>query len=221
MAKIAGIKMVENYARQYGCNFTAAMPTNLYGPNDNYDLQNSHVLPALLRKIHLAKCLEQDDWESIRKDVNHNPIGELTIESSNEQILQTLANLGIKSPSFLTSQNPNTPITVEIWGTGSPLREFLHVDDLAEACYFIMESYDKPNFLNVGSGHEISIKDLAILIKDVVGYKGELMFNTSKPDGTLRKLMDSTLLNDLGWKPTINLTQGIESVYQNFRLDIV
>ncbi len=164
IAKIAGIKMVENYARQYGCNFTAAMPTNLYGPNDNYDLENSHVLPALMRKFHEAK-------------VNNVP-------------------------------------TVEIWGTGSPLREFLHVDDLAEACYFIMKSYDQPDFLNVGSNEELSIKNLALLIKSIVGYNGELQFNINKPDGTPRKLMDSKLLMDLGWKPQTNLRDGITQVYQ-------
>ncbi|MCB9262665.1 MAG: GDP-L-fucose synthase [Flavobacteriales bacterium] len=165
IAKITGIKMVENYARQYGCNFTSVMPTNLYGPNDNYDLNNSHVLPALLRKFHEAK-------------INHSP-------------------------------------SVEIWGTGSPLREFLHVDDLAEACVFVMENYNSPAFLNVGSGSEISIKDLAILIKDIVGYQGELTFNTEKPDGTPRKLMDNSKLNALGWNQKINLKDGIEAIYQN------
>ena len=163
IAKITGIKMVENYSRQYGCNFTSVMPTNLYGPNDNYDLENSHVLPALLRKFHEAK-------------MNGTP-------------------------------------EVEIWGTGSPLREFLHVDDLAEACYFVMQNYNDHHFLNVGSASEISIKDLALLIKDIVGYEGQLVFNTDKPNGTPRKLMDSSKLNALGWKPEIGLREGIEQVY--------
>ena len=163
IAKIAGIKMVENYANQYGCNFIAAMPTNLYGPNDNYDLSNSHVLPALIRKFHESKTNGSDH--------------------------------------------------VDIWGTGSPLREFLHVDDLAEACFFMMQSYDKPDFLNVGSSEELSIKELALLIKDVVGYTGRLEFDTSKPDGTPRKLMDSSRINKLGWTPKIKLEQGIKEVY--------
>lgn len=165
IAKIAGIKMVENYARQYGCNFTAVMPTNLYGPNDNYDLQNSHVLPALLRKFHEAK----------------------------------------------TENQPK----VEIWGTGSPLREFLHVDDLAEACFFVMNEYNDYHFLNVGSGEEVSIKNLALMIKEIVGYTGELVFNTDKPDGTPRKLMDSSKLNDLGWNARIKLEEGIQQVYNH------
>ncbi|MEZ4843460.1 MAG: GDP-L-fucose synthase [Bacteroidia bacterium] len=165
IAKIAGIKMVENYARQYGCNYSAIMPTNLYGPNDNYDLQNSHVLPALIRKFHEAK-------------ISNQPI-------------------------------------VEIWGTGSPLREFLHVDDLAEACFFVMNNYDSYEFLNVGSGQEISIKELALLIQKIVGYNGQLIFNTDKPDGTSRKLMDSSKLNALGWKAKIKLEVGIRTVYES------
>ncbi len=167
IAKITGIKMIENYADQYGCNYTSVMPTNLYGPNDNYDLQNSHVLPALLRKFHEAKV--------------------------------------------------SGAASVVVWGTGTPLREFLHVDDLAEACYFVMQSYDSPQFLNVGSGSEISIKDLALTIKDVVGFEGELVFDTSKPDGTPRKLMDSSRLKTLGWEPKIGLKEGIEREYNNFK----
>lgn len=211
IAKIAGIKMVENYARQYGCNYTAAMPTNLYGPNDNYDLANSHVLPALLRKIYLAKCLEENDWIGIRKDLKRNHIGELKADSSEEEIIQTLAQFGIQ----ISKANNQQSISVEIWGTGSPLREFLHVDDLAEACYFIMTTYDQPDFLNVGSNVELSIKDLAYLIKDIVGYNGDLVFNSSKPDGTPRKLMDSSMLMNLGWKPKIGLKEGIKGVYKN------
>jgi GDP-L-fucose synthase len=168
IAKITGIKMCEAYRHQYGCNFIAGMPTNLYGPNDNYHLENSHVLPALIRKIHEAK-------------INSHP-------------------------------------TVEVWGTGKPLREFLHVDDLAAACYFMMHQYNEASFVNIGSGTDISIKDLALKIQQIVGYTGQLTFNTSKPDGTLRKLMDSTKLNQAGWKPTITLDQGIASTYQDFIL---
>ena len=163
IAKIAGIKMCEAYRDQYGVNYISAMPTNLYGPNDNYHPQNSHVLPALLRKFHEAK-------------INNNP-------------------------------------SVEIWGTGSPLREFLHVDDLAEACVFLLNNYDEKSFVNVGVGEDISIKDLALLIKDIVGYDGDLVFDTTKPDGTPRKLMSVKRINDLGWKSKISLREGITSVY--------
>ncbi len=162
LAKIAGLKMCESYMRQYQCNFISAMPTNLYGPNDNYDLQNSHVLPALIRKFHDSK------------------------------------ERGFPS--------------VEIWGTGSPMREFLHVDDLAEASLFLMMNYDGEQHVNVGTGVDISIKDLAYLVKDKIGFQGELTFNTTKPDGTPRKLLDVTKLNKLGWKNKIELHDGIEMV---------
>ena len=164
IAKIAGIKMCDAYRSQYGCNFISVMPTNLYGPNDNYDLKNSHVLPALLRKFHTAK-----------------------IEKS---------------------------ATVEIWGSGSPLREFLHVDDLASACFYLMLNYNEAGLVNIGVGHDLSIKDLALLIKKIVGYEGELKFDATKPDGTPRKLMDVSKLHSFGWKHTIELEEGITSVYQ-------
>lgn len=164
IAKIAGIKMCEAYKDQYGCNFISAMPTNLYGPNDNYDLNNSHVLPALLRKFHEAKISGTD--------------------------------------------------TVEVWGSGSPLREFLHVDDLAEACYYLIQNYNEKEFVNIGSGVDLSIKELATLIKEIVGFKGELKFDSSKPDGTPRKLMDVSKIEKLGWKYSIGLKEGITSVYK-------
>lgn len=167
IAKIAGIKLCESYRKQYDCNFISAMPTNLYGPNDNYDLNNSHVLPALIRKFHTAKVENQPQ--------------------------------------------------VEVWGTGTPLREFLHVDDLAEACLFLMESYNEEQFLNVGSGTDISIKELALLVKKTVGYEGELVFNTSKPDGTPRKLMDVSRINKLGWKHKISLEEGVNMVYNKVK----
>lgn len=166
IAKITGIKMCESYHRQYGCNFIAAMPTNLYGPNDNYHLNNSHVIPALIRKFHEAKA--------------------------------------------------TAAASVEIWGTGTPLREFMYVDDLADASVYMMLNYNEELFLNIGSGQEISIKDLALLIKKVIGFEGYIEFNTSKPDGTPRKLMDSTRLFNLGWKPTVGLEQGINMAYQDF-----
>lgn len=167
IAKIAGIKMCESFRRQYGCNFISAMPTNLYGPNDNYDLKNSHVLPALIRKMHQAKIAGDSE--------------------------------------------------VEIWGTGSPLREFLHVDDLADACVFLLENYNEELFVNVGYGTDISIKDLALLVKEVIGFDGELRFDTSKPDGTPRKLMDSSRLRSFGWKPSITLEQGISRTYEEVK----
>ena len=167
IAKIAGIKMCEAYRDQYGSNFISAMPTNLYGPNDNYDLQNSHVLPALIRKFHEAK-------------INQSP-------------------------------------SVEVWGTGSPLREFLHVDDLAEACYFLMQHYNDKQFVNVGCGEDLSIKSLAEMIQSIVGFQGELIWNTEKPDGTPRKLMDISKIKGLGWSPKINLAQGIADVYREYQ----
>jgi GDP-L-fucose synthase len=163
IAKIAGVKMCEAYRSQYGCDFISVMPTNLYGPNDNYDLKNSHVLPALLRKFHTAK-------------VEGSPY-------------------------------------VEIWGTGSPKRELLHVDDLADACLFLMENYSGAGLINIGTGEDISIKDLALLIKEVVGYTGDLKFDSTKPDGTPRKLMDVSKINSLGWKHKIGLREGINKVY--------
>lgn len=164
IAKIAGIKMCEAYRSQYGCNFISAMPTNLYGPNDNYDLNNSHVLPALIRKFHTAKV--------------------------------------------------NGASTVEIWGSGTPRREFLHVDDLADACYYLLQNYDGEQLVNVGSGVDVTILELANLVKDIVGFKGDIKMDASKPDGTPRKLMDVSKLEKVGWKYKISLQEGITSVYQ-------
>ena len=166
IAKIAGIKMCDAYRDQYGCHFISAMPTNLYGPHDNYDLANSHVLPALLRKFHEAKLKGEK--------------------------------------------------TVTVWGSGTPLREFLHVDDLADACYFLMEHYDQKGLVNIGVGHDLSIRDLALMIKDITGFEGSLQFDTSKPDGTPRKLMDVSKLHHLGWKEKISLREGIEQVYREY-----
>ena len=167
IAKIAGIKMCEAYRDQYGCNFISVMPTNLYGPNDNYDLKNSHVLPALIRKFHEAKIAGQKE--------------------------------------------------VVIWGSGTPKREFLHVDDLAEACIFLMNNYNEKSFLNIGTGKDISIKELANLVNRIVGTNAKLVFDTSKPDGTPRKLMDVSRLHQLGWKHQIDLEEGIRSVYEDVK----
>jgi GDP-L-fucose synthase len=165
IAKIAGIKLCETFRDQYGANFISAMPTNLYGPNDNYDLSNSHVLPALIRKFHSAKVKGEEK--------------------------------------------------VSVWGSGTPLREFLHVDDLASASIFLMETYNDKQTINVGYGEDISIGDLGKLIKGVIDFKGEIVFDASKPDGTPRKLMDSTRINNLGWKPQISLLEGIKMVYNS------
>lgn len=166
IAKIAGIKMCDAYRDQYGCNFISVMPTNLYGYNDNYHPQNSHVLPALIRKVHEAKV--------------------------------------------------NNEKEVVVWGSGTPMREFLFADDLADACYFLMQNYSEPNLINIGTGHDLTIKDLALLIKEVLGYEGELVFDASKPDGTPRKLMDVSKLHNLGWKHKIELKEGIALAYQDF-----
>lgn len=166
IAKIAGIKMADAYRAQYGCNFISVMPTNLYGYNDNYHPQNSHVLPALIRKFHEAK-------------VNGSP-------------------------------------EVTIWGSGSPMREFLFADDLADACYFLMQNFNEAGFVNIGTGHDLTIKDLALLIKKIIGFEGTLIFDSSKPDGTPRKLMDVSKLNTLGWKHKIELEEGIQLAYKDF-----
>jgi GDP-L-fucose synthase len=170
IAKITGIKLCEAYRSQYGCNFISAMPTNLYGPNDNYDLQGSHVLPALIRKFHEAK-------------VNDQPF-------------------------------------VEVWGTGTPRREFLHADDLADACFFLMQNYDEELFVNVGTGEDVTIRELVEQVQQVVGYEGEVRWNTDKPDGTPRKLMDVSRLHDMGWKHTTDLKDGVERTYQDFLANV-
>ncbi|MDZ7760093.1 MAG: GDP-L-fucose synthase [Desulfovermiculus sp.] len=228
MAKIAGIKMCESYNLQYGTNFISVMPTNLYGPGDNFDLETSHVLPALLRKMHLGKCLEQNDWDSLRSDVNARPIGKVDGTASEDAILEALSSNGITSSgSSLTTHN-SPLVAVTIWGSGKPMREFLHSEDMAEACVFVMENVDFPDLakglqevrnthINIGSGQEISIKDLALAIQEVVGFEGKLSFDTSKPDGTPRKLTDASKLHGLGWKHKISLEQGLERFYAWYR----
>lgn len=171
VAKIAGIKLCEAYRSQYGCDFISAMPTNLYGPNDNYDLENAHVLPSLLRKFH-----------------------EAAIEGKQ---------------------------SVEIWGSGTPMREFLHVDDLADACYFLLENYSDSGTVNIGTGKDISIRDLALMIKKITGFKGELIFNTSKPDGTPRKLLDVSKLIQAGFTARIELEEGISRVYEEYKKELI
>ena len=214
IAKIAGIKLCENYRRQYGCDFISAMPTNLYGPGDNYDLEKSHVIPALIRKMHLGKCLEQGDWAALRADLNRLPIEGVNGNCSEEDIIAKLNKYGITTQyPTANSQQPKTNTQVTLWGSGTPLREFMHVDDLANACYFLMQNYSEEQFVNIGSGQELSIKDLAIMIKEIVGFEGELIFDTTKPDGTPRKLMDSGRLKGMGYKVDISLDSGLKMVY--------
>ncbi len=205
IAKIAGIKMCESYNLQYGTNFISVMPTNLYGPNDNFDLEKSHVLPALIRKIHLAKLLNEKKYEEVIEDLN---------VSTMEEAKNYLSKFGVNENS------------VEIWGTGLPRREFLYSEDMAEACIFLLENKDfidtyekdsdlvRNTHINIGTGKDISIKDLAILIKNAIGFKGEMYFNTDKPDGTMVKLTDSSKLHSLGWKHKIELEDGIKIMYE-------
>lgn len=231
IAKIAGLKTIESYNLQYGTNFFAVMPTNLYGFNDNFDLEKSHVLPAIIRKMYLAKCLEDNNFDAIRNDLDKNPIENTNGSSSKEQILQIIEKYGVQS---------SPSIKVELWGSGSPKREFLHSDDLADACVFIMENIDfkdvlaneykieKPTFpltnyevrnthINIGVGEDLSIKELANMVKEIVGYKGEIYWNTEKPDGTPRKLLDVSKLNKLGWKAKTKLLDGIKTVFENYK----
>lgn len=233
IAKIAGIKLCESYNLQYGTNFISVMPTNLYGPNDNFDLEKSHVLPALLRKIYLAKSLEENNWGAIRKDLQKRPIENVDGEAAQHEMEAVLNKYGVGKL--------NDTYSVEIWGTGKPKREFLWSEEMADACVFLMENVDfkdvlkemqeyynedssgKPKgeirntHINIGTGNEISIKDLAELIKDTVGFNGELVFNTSKPDGTMRKLTDPGKLNALGWKHKIDIEEGVRKIYEWYK----
>lgn len=210
IAKIAGIKLCEAYRDQYDANFISVMPTNLFGPNDNYDLKKSHVLPALLRKMHIGKCMEEGDFKGIRRNLKQQPVGGEDVSSlSDEKITELMNSVGV----FLREEGR---VEVEIWGTGSPKREFLHADDLADACFYLMQNYDGKQLVNIGTGLDISIKELAELIKEIVGFKGQLVFDSSKPDGTPRKLMDVSKLHDAGWEHQISLEKGIRKVYEEF-----
>jgi GDP-L-fucose synthase len=214
IAKIAGIKMCEAYHAQYGCNFISIMPTNLYGQNDNYDLEKSHVLPALIRKMYLGKCLMENNWEKLRADLNKRPIEGVNGSYSDDVILQILNKYGIS--------NANSDVTITLWGTGSPMREFLHVDDMADSSVFLLMNYDAPDTLpshvNAGCGKDQTIKELSEIVQKTVDYKGKIVWDSSKPDGTPRKLLDVSKLNGLGWEPSITLEEGIRrvvSVYVN------
>jgi len=271
IAKIAGIKLCESYNLQYGTNFISVMPTNLYGPNDNFDLEKSHVLPALLRKIHLGKCLEENNWDAIRNDLNHRPVEGIDGKHANDEILQILSKYGITQSPPLRDSPPSAhrdllpSVSVEIWGTGKPLREFLWSEEMADACVFLMEhiNFEDVKFtsasthqpsasihqpesstqhpapsnqqpatstqhpatstqhseirnthINIGTGKEISIKALAERIKQTVGFGGQLVFNSSKPDGTMRKLTDVTKLHSLGWHHKIEIEEGVKKMYE-------
>lgn len=228
IAKIAAIKLCRYYNQQYGTNFLSVMPTNLYGPHDNFDLASSHVLPALIRKLHLGKCLQQNDWMALRADLSRNPIGGINDATSQEEILKILSHNGIE---MIPSNQVSMPISshglpgarqepfstcITLWGTGRPLREFLHVDDLAEACIHLMQYYDAQQigeFVNIGTGRDQTIADLARLTAAVVGYTGGIRWDASRPDGTPQKLLDVSRMNSLGWQASIGLQEGIESTY--------
>ena len=220
IAKIAGLKMCESFNLQYGTNYIAVMPTNLYGPNDNFHLENSHVLPAMIRKIHLAKCLNEGDWDAVRKDINLRPVEGVNGSNTDEEILEKLAKFGI------------TPEAVTLWGTGKPMREFLWSEEMADASVHVLlnvdfkQTYDasKKNadgiteirncHINVGTGKEVSIREVAEKIMKEIGFKGELRWDASKPDGTLRKLTDVSKLHSLGWHHKVEIDEGIHRLYE-------
>lgn len=249
IAKIAGIKMCESYNLQYNTNFISVMPTNLYGPNDNFDLEKSHVLPALIRKIHLGKLLENGDLEAVKDNLigTKAVIGNLSLVidkmSSDEDVIKVLNFYGIKYTNTQITNNQST--VIEIWGTGKPKREFLYSEDMADACVFLLENRDFSDVvdsyisnssisggcepftnnqytnihitnthINIGTGVDISIKELAELIKSIIGYEGEFVFNTDKPDGTMVKLTDPSKLHNLGWKHKVELEDGIKTMYK-------
>ena len=215
IAKIAGLKLCESFNLQYGTNFIACMPTNLYGPNDNFDLERSHVLPAMMRKLILADALLRGDWASIRADLTRLPISLIpNVElASEEELAEALAHFGIY------------PDRVELWGSGTPMREFLWSEDMAEACVFLMEQINFDDLrpaegevrnchINIGTGTDVSIAELASRIKEVVGYQGEIRFDRSKPDGTMKKLTDPSKLHRLGWHHKVELDEGLQRMFR-------
>ena len=214
IAKIAGLKMCESFNLQYGTNYIAVMPTNLYGPNDNFHLENSHVLPAMIRKIHLAKCLNEGDWKAVRRDLDLRPVEGVTGSNSDAEILDKLAKFGITSES------------VTLWGTGTPMREFLWSEEMADASVHVLLNVDfKDTYvtgsrdirnchINVGTGKEVSIREVAEIIMKEIGFKGILLWDSSKPDGTMRKLTDVSKLHSLGWHHKVEIDEGIERLYE-------
>ena len=218
IAKIAGLKMCESFNLQYGTNYIAVMPTNLYGPNDNFHLERSHVLPAMIRKIHLGKCLMMDDWGAVRKDLSLRPVEGIDGTATTGAILTVLSKYGIY------------PDYVELWGTGKPLREFLWSEEMADASVYILEHVDFSDVkgdnpevrnchINIGTGKEITIAALAHRIREVVGYEGEIRFNADKPDGTMRKLTDVSKLHALGWHHKIEIEEGVQKMYDWYIAD--
>lgn len=213
IAKIAGLKMCESFNLQYGTNYIAVMPTNLYGPNDNFDLERSHVLPAMIRKVYLAHCLKENRWEDVRRDLDLRPVEGVSGANSDEEILRLLAKYGITSEE------------IRLWGTGTPLREFLWSEEMADASVFVMEHVDFKNtyrsgekdirncHINIGTGKEITIRQLAELIVKTIGYQGRLTFDATKPDGTMRKLTDPSKLHALGWHHQIDIEEGVQRMY--------
>ena len=220
IAKIAGLKMCESFSIQYGCNYIAVMPTNLYGPNDNFHLENSHVLPAMIRKVHLAKCLNEGDWDAVRKDINLRPVEGVNGSNGNEEILEKLAKFGIR------------PDSVTLWGTGSPMREFLWSEEMADASVHVLLNVDfKDTYevgqkeirnchINVGTGKEVTIREAAEKIISEIGFKGELKWDSTKPDGTPRKLTDVTKLHNLGWHHKVEIDEGIHRLYEWYKQGI-
>ena len=214
IAKIAGLKMCESFSIQYGCNYIAVMPTNLYGPNDNFHLENSHVLPAMIRKVHLAKCLNEGDWDGVRRDLDLRPVEGIDGKGNKDDIIAILSKYGI------------TPEAVKLWGTGSPLREFLWSEDMADASVHVLlnvdfaDTYDHSNpeirncHINIGSGKELSIRELAAKVRGEVGFKGDIRWDSSKPDGTPRKLTDVSKIHQLGWWHKVEIEEGIHRLYQ-------
>jgi GDP-L-fucose synthase len=213
IAKIAGMKMCESYNLQHGTNYISVMPTNLYGPNDNFDLERSHVLPAMVRKTHLAKALMEGNWDAIRKDLGKRPVEGVGADASKEDVVNILAKYGIFTDKLL------------LWGTGKPLREFLWSEEMADACVYVMENVDfddlkgsehdvRNTHINIGTGKELTIAELASLIKDEVGYEGSVEFDASKPDGTMKKLTDVSKLHQLGWTHKIEVKEGVSKMYK-------
>ncbi|GJQ22603.1 MAG: GDP-L-fucose synthase [Candidatus Brocadia sapporoensis] len=214
IAKISAIKLCRYYNEQYGTNFISVMPTNLYGLNDNFHLESSHVLPALIRKIHLGKCLYNSDFKAIKEDLKKFPLHNINVELlKDSDIINLLSEYGIKT---ISSSKFKFSTVVELWGSGTPFREFLYVDDLAGICVLLMQKYDVKDvgeFVNIGTGIDVQIKNLADLIKEIVGYKGQIRWNASKPDGTPKKLLDISKIKAFGWEPKTSLEDGIRKVY--------